>query len=164
MIKISKPRFTLPNLSCLAIPLDLVTIYLFILLKQLQEVVPDYETPFRSDSCKSNDTPNNEVTPCLDPQETTAKSLPKDTNNDYEPLPRPAEYAIAIGAYSNIMRESYINYDMSPLECSEVFNVNYTSTNDDDEEIYADPGYSEADVYACFERKRFHKIKIDGVR
>ena len=126
-------------------------------------MVPDYETPFGPDSRKSNDTPNNEVTPYLDPQETTAKSLSKDTNNDYEPLPRPAEYATAIGAYSNIMRESYINYDMSPLECSEVSNVNYTSANDD-EEIYADPGYSEADVYACFERKRFHKIKTDDVR
>ena len=103
------------------------------------------------------------MAPYLDPQETTTKSHSNIANNDYELLPRPAEYATAIGAYSNIMRESYINYDMSPLECSEVFNVNYTSTNDD-EEIYADPGYSEADVYACFERKRFHKIKTDDIR
>ena len=103
------------------------------------------------------------MTPYLDPQETIVKSHSKVTNNDYECLPRPAEYATAIGAYSNIMRESYINYDMSALECSEVVNVYNTSTNDE-EEVYADPGYSEADVYACFEKKRFRKIRPDDIR
>ena len=103
------------------------------------------------------------MTPYLDPQETTAKSHSKVSSKDYEPLPRPAEYATAIGAYSNIIRESYINSDMSALECSEAFNAYNTSANDE-EEIYLDPGYSEADVYACFEKKRFHKIKADNVR
>ena len=99
----------------------------------------------------------------MDPQETTAKSHSKAASKDYEPLPRPAEYATATSAYSNIIRESYINSDMSALECSEVFNV-YSATANDDEEVYLDPGHSEADVYACFERKRFHKIKADDVR
>ena len=143
--------------------MDFVIIYIFVHFLKLQDVVSDYETPFDHDICKNNNTPNYEVTPYLDPQETTAKSHSKVACSDYEPLPRPAEYATAIGTYSNIMRESYINYDMSALECSEVFNVNNTSANDE-EDIYADPGYSEADVYACFERKRFHKIKTDDVR
>ena len=103
------------------------------------------------------------MTPYLNPQETTAKSHSKIASKDYEPLPRPAEYATEIGAYSNIIRESYVSSHMSALECSEVFNVYNTSANDE-EEIYLDPGHSEADVYACFERKRFHKIKADDVR
>ena len=128
-----------------------------------ENVTPDYETPFGSDSCNVDNTPNNEVTPYLDPQETTVKSHSKVASKDYEALPRPVEYASATSAYSNIIRKSYINSNMSALECSEVFNVNNTSANDD-EEVYADPGYSEADVYACFERKRFHMIKADDVR
>ena len=38
------------------------------------------------------------------------------------------------------------------------------TTANDEEEIYSDPGYSEADIYACFEKKKFRKIKRKDVR
>ena len=99
----------------------------------------------------------------LDLQETTAKSCSRAASKDYESLPKPAEYASALGTYSNIIRESYYINSISVLECSEMFNASSTFTNDD-EEVYSDPGHSEAAVYACFERKRFRKIKTDDVR
>ena len=103
------------------------------------------------------------MSPCLNLLETADKSCSKAASNDYESLPKPAEYASALGTYSNIIRESYYINSTSMLECSEMFNVSSTSTNDD-EEVYSDPGHSEAAVYACFERKRFRKIKTDDVR
>ena len=48
-------------------------------------------------------------------------------------------------------------------EYSEVGNVDSTTANDE-EEIYSDPGHSVADIYACFEKKRFRMIKINNVR
>ena len=48
-------------------------------------------------------------------------------------------------------------------EYSEVGNVDGT-TGDDEEEIYSDPGHSEADIYACFEKKKFCMIKRNDVR
>ena len=47
-------------------------------------------------------------------------------------------------------------------EYSEVDDVDGTTAND--EEIYSDPGHSEADIYACFERKKFRMIKRKDVR
>ena len=38
------------------------------------------------------------------------------------------------------------------------------TTANSEEEIYSDPGYSEADIYACFEKKKFHMIKRNDVR
>ena len=100
----------------------------------------------------------------MDLQETAAKSCSRAASKDYESLPKPAEYASALGTYSNIIRESYYINSINVLECSEMFNVSSTFTDDDDEEVYSDPGHSEAAVYACFERKRFRKIKTDDVR
>ena len=61
------------------------------------------------------------------------------------------------------MGESVINEDIRGLDYSKVSDVDTASINDQ-EEVYSDPGYSEADVYACFEKKRFRKIKIDDIR
>ena len=38
------------------------------------------------------------------------------------------------------------------------------TTANDEEEIYSDPGHSEADIYACFEKKKFRMIKRNDVR
>ena len=46
---------------------------------------------------------------------------------------------------------------------SEVEDVDGTTANDQ-EEIYSDPGYSEADIYACFERKKLSIIQRCDVR
>ena len=46
---------------------------------------------------------------------------------------------------------------------SEVEDADGTTANDE-EEIYSDPGHSEADVYACFEKKKFRKIKRNDIR
>ena len=32
------------------------------------------------------------------------------------------------------------------------------------EEIYSDPGHSEADIYSCFEKKKFRMIKRNDIR
>ena len=37
-------------------------------------------------------------------------------------------------------------------------------TTANDEEIYSDPGYSEADIYACFEKKKFRMVKRNDIR
>lgn len=123
-----------------------------------QNAVPNYETPFGSDSHKDNST-RNEVTPYLVPQVATAKNHSKVASRDYESLPNSDEYASAVCVYYNLMRTSATN-NSSSLEYSEIF---ATSTNDE-EEVYSDPGHSEAEVFACFEKKRFCKIKINEVR
>ena len=65
--------------------------------------------------------------------------------------------------YSNTVRDS-INYDDTTMpEYSEVDDVDGTTANDE-EEIYSDPGHSEADIYACFERKKFRMITRKDVR
>ena len=61
------------------------------------------------------------------------------------------------------MRESLINEDISGLDYAEVSDIDPAATNDEDE-IFSDPGHSEADVYACLEKKRFRKIKTDDIR
>ena len=61
------------------------------------------------------------------------------------------------------MRESLINEDIGGLDYAEISNIDPAATNDE-EEVFSDPGHSEADVYACLERKKFRKIKIDDVR
>ena len=74
---------------------------------------------------------------------------------DYTALQNPPNYATAQEVYSNL--EKSFTYDYArALECSEV------STNN--EEIYLDPGHSKADIYACFERKKFRIIKNRDVR
>lgn len=72
------------------------------------------------------------------------------TGKDYKAL---QSYAKAQETYSNL--EKSFTYDYAKtLERSEVLS----------EEIYSDPGLSEADIYACFERKKFHIIKNRDIR
>lgn len=104
-----------------------------------------------------------EVTPYLAPQETMAKSRSNVVRKDYEPLPNSTEYASAICVYYSLLRESVTDNDVSALRHSEVPSVNITSTDDEDD-VYSDPGHSEAAVHACFEKKRFRKIKRDDIR
>ena len=123
-----------------------------------QNSIPNYETPFSS----NDNSRSNEVAPYSVPQDAISKDPAKVKNNDYEPLPDSADYASALCVYVNTMRDSVIK-DVRGLDYSEVSNVDTVSTNDE-EDVYSDPGHSEADVYACFEKKKFRKIKIDDVR
>jgi len=88
-------------------------------------------------------------------QQSMGKDRPKLACNDYIALQNPSSYLAAQKSYSNL--EKSFTYDYArTLECSEV------STNV--EEIYLDPGHSEVDIYACFERKKFCIIKNRDVR
>ena len=105
-----------------------------------------------------NDTESNDMSPYSDSK---GKSYSKIACSDYEAIQSPDEYASAVRVYSNYIRES-INDETVP-EYSEATNADSTIINDE-EEIYSDPGHSEADIYACFERKKFRMIKRNDVR
>ena len=91
------------------------------------------------------------------------KNYSKIACNDYEAIEDPDEYGSAVRVYSNTVGDS-TNYDDTTMpEYSEVEDVDGTTTNDE-EEIYSDPGYSEADIYACFERKKLSIIQRTDVR
>ena len=92
--------------------------------------------------------------------DTIEKNYSQVTGNNYEAIHNPDEYASAVQVYSNYVRES-TNYDDTIV--SEVEDADGTTANDE-EEIYSDPGHSEADIYACFEKKKFRMIKRDDVR
>ena len=62
--------------------------------------------------------------------------------------------------YVNTMKETVVSEDVRGLDYSEISDVDIVSTNNE-EDVYSDPGHSEAAVYACFEKKR---LKIDDVR
>ena len=65
--------------------------------------------------------------------------------------------------YSNYISKS-TNYDDTIVsQYSKVGDADGTTANDE-EEIYSDPGHSEADIYACFEKKKFRMIKRNDVR
>ena len=83
--------------------------------------------------------------------------------NDYEAIQNPDDYATAVRVYSNIVKDSTSYDDTIISEYSEVDDVDNTMANNE-EEIYSDPGHSEADIYACFERKKFRMIKRNDVR
>ena len=87
----------------------------------------------------------------------------KVAGNDYEAIHNPDEYASAVQVYSNYVRKSTSNDDTIVSEYSEVDDADSTTANDE-EEIYSDPGHSEADIYVCFEKKKFRMIKRDDVR
>ena len=55
------------------------------------------------------------------------------------------------------MRESITDDNIRMPEYDDVL------TNDE-EEIYSDPGHCVADIYACFEKKKFRMIKRNDVR
>ena len=92
--------------------------------------------------------------------DTTGKSYSK---VDYEAIRNPDDYASAAQVYSNYISKS-TNYDDTIVsEYSEVEDADGTTANDE-EEIYSDPGHSEADIYVCFEKKKFRIIKRNDVR
>ena len=62
------------------------------------------------------------------------------------------------------MRETDINEDVRGLDYSEISDVDTAVSTNNEEDVYSDPGHSEAAVYDCFEKKRFRKIKLDDVR
>ena len=117
-----------------------------------QNVVPEYDFP--SDSY-NNKEPNN-----LD---TLGKNYSNMVCNDYEAIQNPDDYASAVLVYSNTVKDSTIYDDTTISEYSEIEDVDGT-TGDDQEEIYSDPGHSEADIYACFERKRLSMTERNNVR
>ena len=118
----------------------------------LQKVVPEYEFPSGSYNTKE---PNN--------SNTLRKKYSKIVCNDYEAVEDPDEYASAVCVYSNTIGDS-TNYDDTIIpEHNEVDDVDGTTANDD-EELYSDPGYSETDIYACFERKKLSIIQRSDVR
>ena len=91
------------------------------------------------------------------------KNYSKIADNDYEAIQNPDDYASAVRVYSNTIKGS-VNYDDARMpEYSEVEDVDGT-TGDDQEEIYSDPGHSEADIYACFERKNLSMIERNDIR
>ena len=93
-----------------------------------------------------------------------ANNYSKIAGNDYEAIQNPDDYAAAVHVYSNTIEGSN-NYDDAKMpEYSEVEDVDVTTGDDDQEEIYSDPGYSEADIYACFERKKLNMIERNDIR
>ena len=122
----------------------------------LQNRVSDYETPLSTVGYEDSKGPN--------PYSVTkGKNYSKVAGNDYEAIHNTDEYASALQVYSNNVRESTNNDDTIVSEYSEVEDADSTTANDE-EEIYSDPGHSEADIYACFEQKKFRMIKRDAVR
>ena len=91
------------------------------------------------------------------------KNYSKITCNDYEAVEDPNECASAVLVYSNTVGDSISYGDTTMLEYSEVEDVDGTTANDE-EEIYSDPGYSEAEIFACFERKKLSIIQRSDVR
>ena len=92
------------------------------------------------------------------------KSYSKIAGNDYEAIQNPDDYAAAVYVYSNTIEGSN-NYDDAKMpEYSEVEDVDGTTGDDDQEEIYSDPGHSEADIYACFEKKKLSMIERNDIR
>ena len=88
------------------------------------------------------------------------KSYSKVVGNDYEAIRNTDDYASAVQVYSNYISKS-TNYDDTIVSVySEVGDVDGTTA----EEIYSDPGHSEADIYACFEKKKFRMIKRNDIR
>ena len=91
------------------------------------------------------------------------KNYSKIVCNDYEAIEDPDEYGSAVCVYSNTVGDS-TNYDDTTMpEYSEVEDVDGTTANDE-EEIYSDPGHNEAEIYACFERKKLSIIQRCDVR
>ena len=118
-----------------------------------QNVVSDYELPSGSYGHKNDKESNN--------SDTLGKNYSKIACNDYEAIQNPDESVVRV--YSNTIRDS-TNYDDTIIsEYSELEDVDNNTANDE-EEIYSDPGHSEADIYTYFEKKRFRMIKRNDVR
>ena len=71
--------------------------------------------------------------------------------NDYETIQNPDDYASAVRVYCNNVKDSTTYDDTVMPEYIELENVDNNMANDG-EEIYSDPGHSEADIYASFEK------------
>ena len=100
------------------------------------------------------------MSPYLDP---LGNNYSKIAGNDYEAIHNTNEYESAVQVYSNNVRESTNIDDTMVSVYSEVGDADGTTANDE-EEIYSDPGHSEADIYACFEKKKFRMIKRNDIR
>ena len=135
-------------------PFHLVMYILLCFIKQ--NIVSEYEAP----SDYEDDTGSNGVSSY---SASTTKNHSRFAGNDYEAVLHHSEYASAINVYSNTMREPTAYDDSVLSEYSEVGNPDDATVNDE-EEIYADPGHSKEDIYACFEKKRFRMIKRNDVR
>ena len=122
-----------------------------------QNVVTDYEMPSGSYS-GIDDKESNNVSPHSDAM---GKNYSKFSCNDYEAVKNPDESAVH--AYSNCVRQSVAYDDAITSEYSEIENADSAIVNDE-EDIYSDPGHSEADIYTCFEKKRFRMLKRNDVR
>ena len=118
-----------------------------------QNLASNYEFPSGSYGHKNEKEPNN--------SDTLVRNYSKIACNDYEAIQNPDESAVHVD--SNTIKDS-TNYDDTIIsEYSELEDVDGT-TAANEEEIYSDPGHSEADIYACFEKKRFRMIKRNDVR
>ena len=95
---------------------------------------------------------------CLVSQCTISKDRPKLTCNDYEFLKETADYEEALHTYANISSIPAAEY-LSTSEYDEVPNSDST-----DEEIYIDPGHSEADICTCFKTKKDYLIDKSDIR
>ena len=120
-----------------------------------QNVAPDYELPSGSYGHKNDKESKN--------TDTLGKNYSKIACNDYEAIQNPDEYASAVRVYSNTVGDSTSYDDTIISGYSEIEDVDNATANDE-EEIYSDPGHSEADIYACFESKKFRMIKRNDVR
>ena len=126
-----------------------------------QNSVPNYETLFSSKDCQDSSR-SNEAAPYSVPQDAISRNPAKVKSNLFQIRLIVHQHYMSI-VYVNTMKETVVSEDVRGLDYSEISNVDIVSTNNE-EDVYADPGHSEAAVYACFEKKRFRKIKIDDVK
>ena len=121
-----------------------------------QNVISDYELPSGSYGHENDEEPNN--------SDTVGKIYySKVAGSDYEAIQNPDDYAAAVRVYANTVKDSTSYDDTIISEYSELEDIDNTTANDE-EEIYSDPGHSESDIYACFERKKFRMIKRNDIR
>ena len=121
-----------------------------------QQTVARFDYEFPSGSYNDKESNNSDI---------LGKNYSKIACNDYEAIEDPDEYGSAVHVYSNTITVGVsVNYDDTIMpEYSEVDDVDGTTVTDE-EEIYSDPGHSEADIYVCFEKKKFRMIKRKDVR
>ena len=112
--------------------------------------MPDYEF---SSGCYGHKNDNDSIN-----SDTLVRNYSK---IDYEVIQNPDESAVRV--YSNTVKDS-TNYDDTILPVYNGLEDVDNTTANDEEEIYSDPGHSEADIYACFEKKKFRMIKRNDVR
>ena len=107
-------------------------------------------------------------TPYLTPQNSTENEYSKYSSSDYEPIPNPSDYSSALQVYSDSLKRTVVYDNAKVVQYSKVVHQNgapaTTTANDNDGEVYSDPGHCESDIYDYFKKKKFHIIKKDNVR